>query len=397
MMFFTAACKKDDFTEIIGLCPLVVSTNPTNGATSVPLDQIITVTFNEEMNPSTITLNSISINGPTVVTGTISYSGLTATFTPLSPLEANTIYTGRVTTDVKDTRGNALQADYVWSFSTGLLIGPLIVVTSPTNNEVNVLLNKVISATFNMAMDSSTIDQTSFIIKQGFTSTEGAISYSGNTAYFTPTSLLEPNTTYTGILTTRIKNLAGVSLAADYIWTFKTLSFLPPTVISTDPFDNETNVILTKRITANFSVPMIPNTLTNSSFIIKQGLTTIAGVVSYSGTTVTFVPNSSLDANTTYTATITTAAKNLAGTPLEDDYIWTFSTGSILVPTVISTDPFNLETAVILNKVISASFSVPMNPLTINTNSFTVKNGNTAISGIVSYLGTTAFLILQVH
>lgn len=391
MMFFTAACKKDDFTEIIGLCPLVVSTNPTNGATSVPLDQIITVTFNEEMNPSTITLNSISINGPTVVTGTISYSGLTATFTPLSPLEANTIYTGRVTTDVKDTRGNALQADYVWSFSTGLLIGPLIVVTSPTNNEVNVLLNKVISATFNMAMDSSTIDQTSFIIKQGFTSTEGAISYSGNTAYFTPTNLLEPNTTYTGILTTRIKNLAGVSLAADYIWTFKTLSFLPPTVISTDPFDNETNVILTKRITANFIVPMIPNTLTNSSFIIKQGLTTIAGVVSYSGTTVTFVPNSSLDANTTYTATITTAAKNLAGTPLEDDYIWTFSTGSILVPTVISTDPFNLETAVILNKVISASFSVPMNPLTINTNSFTVKNGNTAISGIVSYLGTTAF------
>ena len=49
--FLTSGCKKDDFNEIIGICPLVVSTDPVNGATNVPLFKVITAIFNEEINP----------------------------------------------------------------------------------------------------------------------------------------------------------------------------------------------------------------------------------------------------------------------------------------------------------------------------------------------------------
>jgi hypothetical protein len=50
LVTFMSSCK-DENVEVIGVCPLVISTNPANLAINVPLNQIITATFNEEMNP----------------------------------------------------------------------------------------------------------------------------------------------------------------------------------------------------------------------------------------------------------------------------------------------------------------------------------------------------------
>jgi hypothetical protein len=110
-------CQKDDYKEILGVCPVVVATNPDNLSTGVPLNQVITVTFNGAMNPATITASAITLQGPNAVAGIITYSGVTASFTPSIPLLPNTTYTGRVNTSVKDATGNALQTDYVWTFT----------------------------------------------------------------------------------------------------------------------------------------------------------------------------------------------------------------------------------------------------------------------------------------
>jgi hypothetical protein len=114
-------CQKDDFKEVIGVCPVVLSTSPEDGATGVALDKIITVSFNQRMNPATITSTSLLLRGPgtTTVAGTITYLDSTASFRPSSALAPNTTYTGTVTTLVKDLPGNALQTNYVWSFVTG--------------------------------------------------------------------------------------------------------------------------------------------------------------------------------------------------------------------------------------------------------------------------------------
>lgn len=118
-VFLFAACKKDTFVEVPGVCPIVISTTPANDATGVSLNQIITVTFNEAMNPATITQASFIVQGAGPIAGTVSYTGTTATFTPSDALTPNSTYTARVKTSVKDLTGNALQADYVWSFTTG--------------------------------------------------------------------------------------------------------------------------------------------------------------------------------------------------------------------------------------------------------------------------------------
>ena len=109
LVFLLTGCDKDEVVEIVGVCPIVLSTVPDNEATNVPLDQVITVTFNEEVDPETINEETFTVDGPTQLVGTVTSSGAIATFTPSADLAPNTTYTGMVTTGVKDPMGNALQ------------------------------------------------------------------------------------------------------------------------------------------------------------------------------------------------------------------------------------------------------------------------------------------------
>ncbi len=340
------ACSEDDFQETIGVCPEVMATSPTNGETSVALNKVITVTFNEEMNPSTINPTSFTIvNGTTSIPGIITYSGNTASFTPTGNLVANKTYIGKVTTAVKDLDGNAMQEDYIWTFSTGTSLQPLVISTDPDNNETGVVLNKIITATFNTPMNPTTINGTSFILKQGVTSIAGVVSYSGTTASFVPSLPLTANTVYTATITTGAKNVAGVALSSDYVWSFTTGTLIAPIVTSTDPLNMESGVALNKIINASFNMPMDPLTISGTTFTVKIGTTTVLGSVSYSGTTATFTPSSNLNTNTTYTATITTGAKNLAGVALANNYVWTFNTNTSLNPPfvdLVSADRFGI-------------------------------------------------------
>ena len=336
-----SGCAEDDFQETAGVCPLVIDTNPDNAATNVPLNQVITVTFNEEMNPSTINSSSFVVTGASTIAGTLTYSGVTATFTPSVNLTPNTTYVVRITTAVKDLRGNALQEDYLFSFSTGATLQPLVLTTSPTPNETGVVLNKVVSATFNMPMDPATINTTTFTLKQGTTTITGVVTYSGNTALFTPNANLTANTVYTATITTGAHNMAGVALASNYVWNFTTGAIVAPRVILTDPFNTETGVLLNKVVTATFDMAMDPLTITTSTFTLKQGTDVILGSVSYSGNMASFTPNNPLLANAVFTATITTGAKNVAGVAIANNYVWTFTTiNSSNAPDLGSASPF---------------------------------------------------------
>ncbi|HLO56783.1 MAG TPA: Ig-like domain-containing protein [Saprospiraceae bacterium] len=390
VLLIFAGCLKDDFVEIDGVCPVVISTDPTNGETNVPISQIILVNFNEEMDPTTITSTSLTLDGLTAVVGTITYAGNTATFIPSTALNPNTTYTGKVKTTVKDKKGNALQSDYVWTFSTGEILSPLVVSTDPVNLEQNVTLNKIITATFSMPMNAATINSSTFYISTNGVKIGGVVTFIGTTASFTPSEDLKSNTVYTGFISTNVKNTEGTSLVADYTWTFTTGSLKAPMVISTDPTNNAVNVPLDKVVSATFSEPMNNSTITNTTFIIRDGATIISGSLSYIGSTATFTPDVTFISGTLYTGRITTGVKNLLGVSLTDDYVWTFTTSTGIVPIIISTDPINNATEVPLNKTISATFNVNMDPTTINNNTFTLKNGTTLIDGTVTYSGTTA-------
>lgn len=335
LVVLISGCSKDDAQEIIGESPIVVSVNPENATINVPLDKTISVVFNQEMKASTFDLSSFTLQGTTLVVGTVSISGKTASFKPTAPLAANTTYTGTIRTTVTNITGQALEADYVWTFSTGTTLNPMVISTDPINKATDVVINKVVAANFNMPMDQTTLNESSFTVNQGTTVIAGTVSYIGTTVYFKPSVSLKANTLYTATITTQAKNIQGTALNANYTWTFTTGTTTAPTVVSTDPLDNAKATLLNKSITATFSIAMDPKTINDKTFTVKNGTTPLTGVVTYTGTTVTFDPSADLLPGTTYTATIS-GAKNLAGIALANDYVWDFSTSSTIVGNMVN-------------------------------------------------------------
>lgn len=344
LAIFTISCK-DENVEIVGVCPVVLSTDPANTATGVALDKAVTVAFNEKMNPLTIVPSAFILIeaakstgvGSAVgvqVSGAMTYdaSSYTMKFVPTSSLKANTVYSGTVKSSVKDLMGNALQTDYVWTFTTSASLSPQVIASDPANFATGVFLNKVVNATFNVPMNATSITASTFTLMNGILPVAGSVSYTGSTAFFTPTALLTASTTYTATVTTGAKDASGTSMAQNFVWSFTTGSTSAPKVNSTTPLNLATGVALNSTVTATFSEAMDPLKITSTTFTVKNGTTLVAGAVTYTGTIATFTPSANLLSGITYTATITTGAKNPAGVSLANDYVWTFSTKSTLGP-----------------------------------------------------------------
>ncbi|MET3114213.1 hypothetical protein AAKU52_001947 [Pedobacter sp. CG_S7] len=115
-------CRKDDFEgEISGDCPVVVTTDPKDKAVDVPLNKVISITFNTDMDATTINNSTFIVKqGTKTISGKIAPTAVakTFTFTPDAPLSPFTTYTGVVTTGAKDNLKTAMVSDYTWTFIT---------------------------------------------------------------------------------------------------------------------------------------------------------------------------------------------------------------------------------------------------------------------------------------
>ena len=96
-----------------------------------------------------------------------------------------------------------------------------------------------------------------------------------------------------------------------------------PTVVSTMPSNNATQVSRTGSIAVTFSETMATSSMIASTFVFNPSL---AGTLSYTGNTATFVPSAPLSAGVVYTATVTTAAEDRAGNNLVSPFTWSFTT-----------------------------------------------------------------------
>ena len=276
-------------------------------------------------------------------------------------------------------------------------VRPMVTSTNPINNATNVAINSKISATFNVAMDPSTITNAKFTLMQGTTVVSGSVEYvGGTTATFTPAANLAANTLYTATITTGVKDGNGNSIIKDYTWSFTTntsTDLIPPTVTVTTPANSAIGVAFNNPVVITFSEPIDQTSITALTFMVRQGTTNVPGTITTTATTATFTPTTNFLPATQYTATITAGAKDVAGNKLGSDYTFSFTTASspdLVLPMVNSTDPLFNATNVSKNKVVVITFSKPMNPTTITSSTFTLMQGNTAIAGTVAYSGTSA-------
>lgn len=134
--------------------PYILSTAPTNSATTVPANTTITVLFSEPVSPATINASSYFVTGPTgPVTGTMSVNSATAAFKPSANLSYLSNYTVTVTAAVKDLTGNPLQSDYVWSFTTGSA-PDTIAPSTPSSLVVSALSSSMIALSWDPSADN---------------------------------------------------------------------------------------------------------------------------------------------------------------------------------------------------------------------------------------------------
>jgi WD40 repeat protein len=108
--------------------PTVLSTTPANAVTGANPFTNVSATFSKDMKATTINAANFELRDGTnsLVPATVTYneSGDIATLTPSVPLVVQSVYTAKIKGGVvTDIVGNALAADYIWSFTTGSLSG----------------------------------------------------------------------------------------------------------------------------------------------------------------------------------------------------------------------------------------------------------------------------------
>ena len=101
--------------------PTIIFTNPPVDARAVPTYTLVSATFNQNLDPSTVNSSTFRISqAGAAVVGSVSYITVSraAVFHPSIPLTPDSPYTATVTTGVRNLSGVPMSEDMVWNFTT---------------------------------------------------------------------------------------------------------------------------------------------------------------------------------------------------------------------------------------------------------------------------------------
>ena len=398
--------------------PTITATSPANGATGVSTGTSATVTFNEAMDAATIGSATFELRNSSnvLVPAGVTYSTATriATLAPTAALASGMTYTATVrggATDprVKDAAGNALAANFTWSFSTVAdTTPPTITATSPANGATGVSTGTSATVTFNEAMDAATIGSATFELRNSSNVLVPAgVTYSTatRTATLAPTAALASGMTYTatvmgGATDPRVKDAAGNALAANFTWSFTTVAeSTPPTVTTVTPANSATGVSTATSATVTFNEAMDAATIGSATFELRNSSNVLvpAGVTYSTATrTATLAPTAALASGMTYTATVRGGAtdprvKDAAGNALAANFTWSFTTvAESTPPTVTTVTPANSATGVSTATSATVTFNEAMDAATIGSATFELRNSsNVLVPAGVTYSTAT--------
>lgn len=210
----------------VGL-PVLSSSTPAAGATDVPVDTPITLTFDRLMDVSA-TQSAITISPATRVQA--SWSGSTVMLTPVSPLAFGTRYVVTVSDQAADTDGNSPAAPIALAFTTvnaGLGLTGVV----PSDGSAGAPVNGPIAMLFDGPVDPASVSGLIRITPpapgqaqvESLPSDVPSATTEPTVVVYQPSSPLAPHTTYTVQLLDGVKRADDPrQVAAGRTWSFTT-------------------------------------------------------------------------------------------------------------------------------------------------------------------------------
>jgi len=258
------------------------------------------------------------------------------------------------------------------------LLPPKVIFTSPANGETDVPKTAVITAVFDDIMDTSTINTTSFVLRnrrgEAISGTVLTQLFNDTTsATFVP-AYLRSNETYTVTITTTVRDKANNPMASPKVWYFTTIMYdiTPPTgtlLINTGALYTNTTTVFLNLKAYDAQSPVTRMYISNSTF----------------GNAIPFDYSETL----TWTLDTTEGVKKVSAW-FEDDagnislpYSDTI-TLDMTPPSVLWTSPAESEVNVMVNTSITIAFNDILNTGTLNTSTFVITDslGNTIPAAI---------------
>ena len=399
--------------------PLMTERSPDHSDYDVPLDAEIVVSFNEALDPGSVTIASLTVDNGGSVDGTVSLGsdGMSVVFDPSSDLLEDAIYNVVLNESITDTVGNAVTPT-AWSFSTAPVVSDAVVVLSQQiddgpshdgtgndsrgNNDGAAQCGEIVEIYITVRNESNAILSG---LTGAFSESDEYVRLMYNT--HSPFNDLEPGASAEN------KNDWDLRIEADtpvgHVFTASiTFSLLDPieytlreidsvvdieipiectspVVAGVDPSDGSNDVVVTSGITVTFAKKIDASTVTDDSFFVESE-SPLPGTVSVSGDrlSATFVPDEDLDYETWHTVVLTSGITDQAGNPLApfDSYFITQDL-DLVSPEIAAMSPEEGSTEASIDSDVVVTFSEAIKVDTVDGTTLEISDGG-AVLGEVS-------------
>lgn len=383
--------------------PEIVSTSPLDGSYDVTEGARITATFSEDIEPTSLgKYTMILSDGNQDIPGKVVYDKRTqkAAFVPLEKLKPGQKYNMLISTGVKDMAGNSLSKPREWTFTTkkpAAVEKPRVVKTYPGDQEKGVKIDSKIFVYFNKAMNEATCNVFNVQLTRGGKSIPVSTSFvkNGNFVTVIPLENLEYSTPYKLSVSSRVTDLDNQLLGTDFQFGFFTMEkpdTTPPDIVRIVPDDGSGNIALNSVVSARFTEPLAKTTISGDCMVVKnENGVMVPGSLQYdeSENSLTFIPESRLEYQMKYVATVRDAIKDRAGNRLVSARTWSFTTlqaPDLTAPKIISCLPKPGEQMVPVNSFIQIVVSEKVKENAVNGKTFLLYDESGAeIAAAVTY------------
>ncbi|MCC7357984.1 MAG: Ig-like domain-containing protein [Anaerolineales bacterium] len=352
-------------TPLPPIAPRVIDYTPVRGD-ELPPDGGITIYFDNAMDKGSV---EAAFQVDPAVAGSFAWPDpATVQFKPAQPLERAARYTVTLAASARSTAGLALAEPVSFNADTVGFLEVTQVLPAPDTAGVEV--GAVVTVMFNRPV----VPLTSLDQQAGLPNpltldpaVPGVGEWLNTSIYiFRPDQPLAGGQTYTGRVPAGLGDTTGGILAEDYTWQFTVQA---PEVVASQPFFNQTDVALTQPISVTFNQPMDRASVEQNFHLQGPDGAELPGAFRWSedGLTVGYYPAANLPLGAALQATVDAAAASAGGgATLPAPYTVFFST--VTAPGILSTEPFNGDTAADYHGGFRIYFNSPMDVGTLEPN-----------------------------